>query len=117
MTLSRVEIGSNPEIIIIKRKDISLDRKFSKLFDGICFHSVSVDQKKVGALIEIFYYFENKFKKSSTKFTREPSNLLLLLKMPFRATLISMVDPLSPIYSELQRLQICEFIQFYVSSA
>ena len=44
---SRVEIGSNPEIIIIKRQDISLDRKFSKLFDGICCHSVSVGQKKL----------------------------------------------------------------------
>ena len=41
----------------------------------------------------------------------ESSNFLILLKMTFYATLISMVDHLWPIYSELQLMQIHEFAQ------
>ena len=33
---STVELGPNSEIIFMKRQNISLDRKFSKLFDGVC---------------------------------------------------------------------------------
>ena len=80
-TYSTAELGSNPGIIFIKRQDIPLDRKFPKLFDGICCHSVSVEQKKsYSAFFEIFHYLK---KKSSTKFIRESSNLLIFLKMTF----------------------------------
>ena len=48
---NRVEIGS-------KRQDISLDRKFSKLFDGICCHFVSVEQINYD-YIYIFIYSHN----------------------------------------------------------
>ena len=75
-------------------------------------YSVSVGQKKLVLFFLILYYLKNNAKKSSTKLIWESSNFLIILKMVFWAVLISMVDPLSPIYSEIQRLQIHESAPF-----
>ena len=70
-------------------------------------------KKSYSTFFEIFHYFKEIKKKSFSKLIQESSNLLILLKIAFWAILISMFDPLSPIYPELQRLQISEITPFF----
>ena len=72
------------------------DRKFSEFYESDACHFVSLEEKKLQCFFWNFPLFIKNNNKSSIRLIWESSNFLILLKMTFQATLISMVEPLVP---------------------